>query len=491
MTVTPKMKKMAAAVALALGVGVAATAYQPNAVALAPAASSEAAPLLALPDFSQLVERHGDAVVQIVAEGKNRGARGQMPDFGGELPEFFKRFPFPNMPAPQEPGEGPRAQGIGSGFVVAGDGYVVTNHHVIDGAEKVTVRLHDRREFTAKVVGSDAQSDVALLKIDAAGLPTVKVGKSADLKVGQWVFAIGAPFGLDRTATQGIVSALGRQLPSDNYVPFIQTDVAVNPGNSGGPLFDTAGRVVGINSQIFSRSGGYMGLSFAIPIDVAMDVVQQLRETGQVTRGWLGITLQAVTQDLANSFGLERPRGALVAQVNAGSPAEKAGLKTGDVIVKFGDAEIVSSGELPPLVGATRPGEKRTLTVIRGGEEKKLAVELGKLAAREPAQLAQAPDGADGAVLNVGVAELTAQQRKELGVEHGVLVQQVGPGVARDAGVRQGDVLLELNGRKVESVTQLRELAQALPKGRSVPVLVKRGDGALFLALTVPTADKG
>ncbi|MFZ5559037.1 MAG: DegQ family serine endoprotease [Pseudomonadota bacterium] len=489
MTVTPRTKKIAAAVALALGVGAAATAYQPDAAALATPAATEAAPLLALPDFSRLVQRHGDAVVNITTEGKARGPRAALPDFGDDLPEFFKRFPFPDMP--REGGEMPRARGIGSGFIISGDGYVVTSHHVIDGAEKVTVRLNDKREFTARVVGSDPQSDVALLKIDATGLPAVQIGKSADLKVGQWVFAIGAPFGLDRTATQGIVSAVGRQLPSDNYVPFIQTDVAVNPGNSGGPLFDTAGRVVGINSQIFSRSGGYMGLSFAIPIDVAMDVVEQLKTSGEVTRGWLGITLQEVTQDLARSFGLERPRGALVARVGSGSPAEKAGLKAGDVIVKYGERDIVDTGDLPPLVGATRPGEKRILTVIRGGDEKRLVVELGRLAAREKVQLGQLPGEAGGAVLNVVVAELTPEQRRSRGIDHGVLVQQVGPGIALEAGVRPGDVLLELNGRKVESVAQLKELTRSLPKGRTVPLLVKRGEGALFLALDVPAASKG
>jgi serine protease Do len=408
------------------------------------------------------------------------------------MPEFFKRFGIPNMPnMPHDGGQMPRMHGIGSGFIISSDGYVVTNRHVVDGADKVTVRLNDKREYTAKVVGSDPQSDVALLKIDASGLPTVQVGKSSDLKVGQWVFAIGAPFGLDRTATQGIVSALGRQLPSENYVPFIQTDVAVNPGNSGGPLFDTAGRVVGINSQIFSRSGGYMGLSFAIPIDVAMNVVDQIKTNGTVTRGWLGITLQEVTQDLAKSFGLERPRGALVAQVNSGSPAEKAGLKPGDVIIKYGDRDIVDSSDLPPLVGSTKPGDERSIIVIRGGDQKQLSVQVGKLASDEKVDLAQAPGKGEGAVLNIAVAELSAEQRQSRGVDYGVLVQQVGPGIAGEAGVRSGDILMELNGKKVESVAQLKELAKALPKGRSVPLLVKRGDGALFLALEVPSANKG
>jgi len=380
---------------------------------------------------------------------------------------------------------------MGSGFIISPDGYIVTNHHVVGGAERITVKLSDKREFPAKLVGSDKQSDVALLKIDAQGLPVVQVGDSDGLKVGQWVFAIGAPFGLERTATQGIVSALGRSLPNDSYVPFIQTDVAVNPGNSGGPLFDTAGNVVGINSQIFSRSGGYMGLSFAIPINVAKDVVAQLKETGRVEHGWLGIQLQEVTQDLARSFGLESPNGALVANVTPGSPADKAGLKTGDVIVAYGDKSIVDSSDLPPLVGATRPGATMPLTVMREGKQRTLDVKLGKLEDREVKLAANGDGSPQGGTLNVVVSDLTDAQRQQLGVEQGVLVRQVGPGAAADAGVQPGDVLLQIDGKRVENAEQLRKLAADLPTGKSVAVLVKRGEFSMFLALRMPESKRG
>jgi serine protease Do len=305
------------------------------------------------------------------------------------------------------------------------------------------------------------------------------------------VFAIGAPFGLERTATQGIVSALGRSLPNDSYVPFIQTDVAVNPGNSGGPLFDTAGRVVGINSQIFSRSGGYMGLSFAIPINVAMDVVAQLKEHGFVEHGWLGIQLQEVTQDLAHSFGLESPRGALVANVTPGSPAERAGLQAGDVILTYGDKPVADSSDLPPLVGTTRPGESKPLTIVRAGKEHRLDVTLGKLEDRSVKLAGNGESGSKGGPLNLVVSDLTDAQRQQLGVEQGVLIRQVGPGAAADAGVRPGDVLLELNGQKVTNTQQLRELTRALPAGKSVPALVKRGEFSLFLALRMPEENRG
>jgi serine protease Do len=384
-------------------------------------------------------------------------------------------------------------RGMGSGFIISADGYIVTNYHVVANAEHVTVKLNDRREFPAKVVGSDKQSDVALLKIETQGLPVARVGNSDALKVGQWVFAIGAPFGLERTATQGIVSALGRSLPNDSYVPFIQTDVAVNPGNSGGPLFDTSGNVVGINSQIFSRSGGYMGLSFAIPINTAMNVVAQLKEHGYVEHGWLGIQLQEVTQDLARSFGLDHPRGALIANVSTGSPADKAGLKTGDVIVAFGGKSIGDSGDLPPLVGGTRPGISVPMTVVREGQERKLDVVLGKLEDRDVKLGANGNDNGNGqgSKLNVVVANLTDAQRQQLGVEHGVVVRQVGPGAAADAGVQPGDVLQQIDGKNVDSAQQLRELAANLPAGKPVAILVKRGEMSLFLALRMPESSRG
>jgi len=484
-------KKLALAIAAVIGLGAAASAYLPHATALPKdeqAAAAAPAPTITLPDFSVLVQDNADAVVNIAVEGKADAAAEGMPDLDA-LPEPFRRF-F-QQPSPRGEGEAPRAHGQGSGFIISPDGYIVTNHHVAGNADRITVKLNDKREYPAKLVGSDRQSDVALLKIQPDGkLPAVRIGDSASLKVGQWVFAIGAPFGLERTATQGIVSALGRSLPNDTYTPFIQTDVAVNPGNSGGPLFDTAGRVVGINSQIFSRSGGYMGLSFAIPINEAMRVVEQLKQRGFVERGWLGIQFQEVNQDLARSFGLDRPRGALVAQVTKGSPAEKAGIKTGDVIVAYGDKQIVDSRDLPPLVGATRPGEKRSVTVVRDGKERKLDVTLAKLDDKELKLSSVEPSGSEGTRLNVVVADLTPQQRQQLDVEGGVLVRQVGPGAAANAGVRNGDVLLQLDGKQIKNAEHLRELTAALKPGSNVPLLVKRGPAPLFLALQIPSAEE-
>jgi serine protease Do len=488
MSASSKLATLATAAGFAVAAGVAATAFQQNATAVETQqnAAQSPAPTITLPDFSVLVERNADAVVNVTSAGKTT-ATAQAPGGGPGIPFPFRLppgvTPFGNEDAPPQ-------RGMGSGFIISADGYVVTNHHVVAAAERITVKLNDKREFEAKLIGSDKQSDVALLKIDAQDLPVLQVGNSDALKVGQWVFAIGAPFGLDRTATQGIVSALGRSLPNDSYVPFIQTDVAVNPGNSGGPLFDTAGNVVGINSQIFSRSGGYMGLSFAIPINVAMNVVAQLKEHGRVEYGWLGIQLQEVTQDLARSFGLDKPRGALVANVTSGSPADKAGLKTGDVIVAFGGKAISDSGDLPPLVGNSRPGLQVPMTVMREGKERKLDVTLGKLEDRE-VKIAGGEGGAQGAKLNVVVSDLTDAQRQKLGVEYGVLVRQVNPGVAADAGVRSGDVLLQIDGKHVESTEQLRKLSADLPAGKPIPVLVKRGEFSVFLALRMPESQRG
>ena len=489
MSASARLATLATAAGFAVAVGVAATVFQHDATAVetpqppAPAAAST----ITLPDFSVLVERNADTVVNVTSEGKSMaqgaGARPGTP-FPFQLPPGAA--PFGDEPPPMQ-------RGMGSGFIISADGYIVTNYHVVANAEHVTVKLNDRREFPAKVVGSDKQSDVALLKIETQGLPVARVGNSDALKVGQWVFAIGAPFGLERTATQGIVSALGRSLPNDSYVPFIQTDVAVNPGNSGGPLFDTSGNVVGINSQIFSRSGGYMGLSFAIPINTAMNVVAQLKEHGYVEHGWLGIQLQEVTQDLARSFGLDHPRGALIANVSAGSPADKAGLKTGDVIVAFGGKSIGDSGDLPPLVGGTRPGISVPMTVVREGQERKLDVVLGKLEDRDVKLGANGNDNGNGqgSKLNVVVANLTDAQRQQLGVEHGVVVRQVGPGAAADAGVQPGDVLQQIDGKNVDSAQQLRELAANLPAGKPVAILVKRGEMSLFLALRMPESSRG
>ncbi len=487
-----KIKKLTVAVALATS-GAALVAYTlPSALALdaVPPARVE----MTVPDFSALVEQNAAAVVNVSVTGKSqptvvwRGRGRGMPapdDDNNPLAPFFKNFPMPPM-APG--GKGMPTQGMGSGFIVSTDGYIVTNHHVVDDADKITVRLNDKREFSAKVIGSDPRSDIALLKIDAGGLPTVTVGGTDHLKVGQWVFAIGAPFGLERTATKGIVSALGRSLPNDTYVPFIQTDVPINPGNSGGPLFDLSGRVVGINSQIFSRSGGYMGLSFAIPVDVAMDVVAQLKTDGRVTRGWLGISLQEVTQDLARSFGLEQPRGALVADVTENSPAARAGLKTGDIIVAYGGKPINDSADLPPLVGTTKPGANKDLTVIRDGKTQDIAVKLGQLPDQDQAELALNNTPDDGAPrLNVLVADLPDGERGRGG---GVRVQQVGPGMAAEAGVEPGDILLSLNNQNIKDAAHLQQLVKTLPPGKRVPLLIKRDAGSLYLALKVPAGGK-
>ncbi|HYQ92587.1 MAG TPA: PDZ domain-containing protein [Candidatus Competibacteraceae bacterium] len=329
--------------------------------------------------------------------------------------------------------------------------------------------------------------------MDAGNLPMVTIGDAGSLKVGQWVFAIGAPFGLERTATKGIVSALGRSLPNDTYVPFIQTDVPINPGNSGGPLFDLSGKVVGINSQIFSRSGGYMGLSFAIPVNVAMEVAEQLKSSGHVTRGWLGISLQEVTQDLAQSFKLKDAKGALVAAVNEGSPAAKAGLRPGDVIVAYGDKPINDSRDLPPLVGSTKPGKEVTLAVLRDGHEKPVDVKIGELPGENKGRLALNGAMEDGGVrLNLVVTDLNPGNHKGRNTnETGVLVRQVGPGMAADAGVQPGDILVSINGQKIENVAQLQCLVRELPTGKPVPLLVQRDDATLYLALKVPAPNQG
>lgn len=472
----------------AVGIGAgSALALQTRQETPAPAPAVSAAPM-PLPDIATLVERNTPTVVQITVSGKaTEGAGPAMPDRGEENPfgEFFKRFPFPrNLPDP----DSAPSHGMGSGFIISPDGYIVTNHHVVANAEKVTVKLNDRREFDAKVVGSDPYTDLALLKIEASDLPAAKIGNSDALKVGQWVVAIGAPFGFERSATQGIVSALSRSLPGDQYVPFIQTDVAVNPGNSGGPLFDLAGQVVGINSQIYSRTGGYMGLAFAIPVNTAMNIVEQLKSGGSVERGWLGVVMQPVTQDLAKSLGAGQPRGALVSQVSEGSPAAEAGIKVGDIIVAYDGKPVADSSDLPPRVGATKPGKKVPLSVLREGRERSLEVRVGSFPESGKTRVGKAEPDAKGARLNVSVSDLSPEQRRQLGVQGGALVTEVGDGPGRDAGVRTGDVILQINNLEVKDVAHLRQLVKEMPAGKSVPILVKRGEGALFLALSVPPA---
>jgi len=375
-------------------------------------------------------------------------------------------------------------QSLGSGVIISDDGYVLTNPHVVDGAERVIVRLTDRRELEAQVIGSDKRSDVALLKLDADNLPTVDLGDSTRLEVGEWVLAIGSPFGFDSTVTAGIVSAKKRALGSETYVPFIQTDVAINPGNSGGPLFNLEGEVVGINSQIYTRSGGFMGLSFAIPIDVAMNVADQLKDKGYVTRGWLGVVIQDVNKDLAESFGLDKPAGALVAKVLPDSPAQKGGLQEGDVILQFNGQSVNLSSDLPHLVGAVKPGKSARVNVMRDGRKRNLSVKIGELPASDVlAQSPAKPKSSDSNRLNVVVTELDDERRAKWNLSSGVVVQQVKKGPGADAGLMVGDVITMLNGERIDSSRRFEQVVRELPNGRSVPMRIVRRGSPLFIPL--------
>ena len=444
----------------------------------------------ALPDFTELVERNRTAVVNIsttqrrtVPSRRPRMPRGfEIPDLPEDSPfrEFFRRF-F---------GEGEieefDAQSLGSGFIISPDGFIISNNHVVRNADEVIVRLSDRREYKAKVVGTDEPSDVALLKIDAEGLPVVRLGTGYELKVGEWVLAIGSPFGFDYSVTAGIVSAKGRALPRENYVPFIQTDVAINPGNSGGPLFNLDGEVVGVNSQIFSRTGGFMGLSFAIPIDVAMDVAEQLRESGRVSRGWLGVLIQDVTRELAESFGMAKPQGALVAKVLEDSPAERAGFEVGDILLSFDEHSIESSSDLPPIVGRTRVGREVSVQILRGGQSMTLRVTTDELPDEDELEVAaaRAPDDVEANKLGLSVRDLNDEERASLDVgDQGVFVNKVSNGPASRAGIREGDLILMLNNEKVSSIEDFKRLAAELPEGKAVSVLVQRQGSPIFLAL--------
>ncbi|HTO19446.1 MAG TPA: DegQ family serine endoprotease, partial [Pseudomonas sp.] len=399
-----------------------------------------------LPDFTELVEEASPAVVNISTRQK-MPARGQsqlmVPDLEG-LPPLFREFFERNLPQVPRNDRQPEAQSLGSGFIISSDGYVLTNNHVVADADEILVRMSDRSELEAKLVGADPRSDVALLKIEGKNLPTVKLGRSENLKVGEWVLAIGSPFGFDYSVTAGIVSAKGRSLPNESYVPFIQTDVAINPGNSGGPLFNLDGEVVGINSQIFTRSGGFMGLSFAIPITVALDVANQLKETGKVSRGWLGVVIQEVNKDLAESFGLDRPAGALVAQVLEDGPAAKGGLRVGDVILRLDNHPIVMSSDLPHRVGILKPGTTSRLEVMREGQRRTLNVTIGALPEEgDPVAMPRGDNGAERSAnrLGVTVIELTAEQRKSLDLQGGVVIKEVQGGPAVAIGLRPGDVI--------------------------------------------------
>lgn len=427
---------------------------------------------ITLPNFASIASSQGAAVVNISVSGtvKTAGIPGMDPS--DPMFELFRRFQ-PNMPQTETP-----VNGLGSGFIVKSDGVILTNAHVVDKAELVTVKLSDKREFQAKVVGVDKLTDVAVLKIDAKDLPAVRIGSTKNSNVGDWVVAIGSPFGFDNTVTAGIISAKSRALPDEGYVPFLQTDVAINPGNSGGPLFNLNGEVIGINSQIYSRSGGYQGLSFAIPIDVAMGIEQQLLETGKVSRGRLGIGVQAINQDLASSFGLQAPNGALVSNVEKNGPADKAGLEPGDVILKFNGQSIDRSSDLPPMVGSIKPGSTVSVEVWRNKQLKKLNVRIDEMqtAQAEPAV------GADSkqARLGVSVRPLTSQELAQTQLKQGLLVEQVSKGPAANAGIQPGDVILAVNGDQVKNVSQLQD---KLSQNKNVALLVMRGDSKLYVPI--------
>ena len=452
-----------------------------------------------LPDFVKLVEDQGGAVVNISTTQAVRRPAG-LPQIPGiedeEVQEFFRRFIPRQQPGPQQ-GPRPESRSLGSGFIISADGYVLTNAHVIEGADEVTVKLTDKREYKARVIGADKRTDVALIKIEPSGaLPAVKFGDPARLKVGEWVVAIGSPFGFENTVTAGIVSAKGRSLPQENFVPFIQTDVAINPGNSGGPLFNMRGEVVGVNSQIYSRTGGYMGLAFAIPIDVALDIQKQLREKGRVSRGRIGVVIQEVSKDLATSFGLDRPRGALVNSVEKGSPADKAGLEATDIILKFDGKVVDSSSDLPRIVGATRPGAKADLEVWRKGAARSLSITVGELqearvAARDTPRAPKAVELAANR-LGIVVSELSAKQKEDLKLANGLVVTEVKPEARAE--VRRGDVLLTLvhKGRHTEliSTEQLNRLLAGMDKNAVITLQVRRGDAVAFVTVNGLT-DKG
>ncbi len=489
-----------------------------------------------LPDFADLVQQVSPSVVNISAVPANPEPQEQVPDDSqnnNKLPDWLRKFLEQHgkgeqaPPADGDPGAGKtpgdaasngdgqdggsdggdegqagNEQSLGSGFILSEDGYVLTNQHVVKDSKEVVVTLSDRRQLQATVVGSDERSDIALLKIDASGLPAVKIADIKKIRVGEWVVAIGSPFGFDYTVTSGIVSAKGRNLDTEQYVPFIQTDAAINPGNSGGPLFNMRGEVIGVNSQIYSQTGGFMGVAFSIPIDVATKVARELKDKGKVTRGWLGVVVQKIDRNLATSFGMSKPGGALVARVLPDSPAQQSGVKAGDVIVRFNGIELATSSELPPLVGNSTPGDSVTLDLLRDGRQIKVKLEVGSLenqdqdqAQDQPAQSPAPPPsstpprglGDSGKPLGLTIKSLSDDERKSARiVSGGVKVAGVAPGPARDAGVLSGDVILSVAGQDVESVERYNEVIGRLTPGQTVPMLVQRDGAPLFLALQVP-----
>jgi serine protease Do len=469
-------------------------AYAAAALSFSLLASAAPAPARAqgLPDFTELVEKVGPAVVNIRTTERARAQRGGSGgDIDEDMLEFFRRFglPMPNRPnprAPQQPEDGDsQPRGVGSGFILSADGYVMTNAHVVEGADEVIVTLVDKREFKARIVGSDKRSDVALVKIDASGLPTVRIGDLSKLKVGEWVIAIGSPFGLENSVTAGIVSAKSRD--TGDLLPLIQTDVAINPGNSGGPLINMRGEVVGINSQIYSRSGGYMGISFAIPIDEATRVSEQLRTSGRVIRGRIGVVIDHVTREVAESIGLGKPTGALVRTVEAGGPADKAGVEAGDIITKVDARTVESSVDLPRIVGSIKPGNKATLQVFRRGSYREFGVVVAELEPeRTAAKRTPENDGVKPAAavspLGLAVSDLTDPQKRELKIKNGVRVETA-EGTAARAGVREGDVIVTIDNVEVVSAKQFDAAVAKLDKAKPVTLLVRRGDAATFVIL--------
>ena len=453
------------------------------------------APARELPDFTGLVEREGPSVVNISTVQSGNAATERafpgMPNIPEDDPffEFFRRHMQPHGGMPRDF----ESRSVGSGFIISSDGYILTNTHLVDGADEINVKLTDKREFRAKLIGADRKTDIALLKIDATGLPKVTQGDPNKMKVGEWVVAIGSPFGFENSVTAGIVSAKGRSLAQENFVPFIQTDVAINPGNSGGPLFNMNGEVVGVNSQIYSRTGGFMGLSFAIPIDVARDISNQLIASGRVSRGRIGVLIQEITKELAESFGLPKPAGALVASVQKGGPADKAGIQARDIILKFDGKTVNSSGDLPRIVGSTKPGAKVQMQVWRNGSTKEFTITVDelpedeKLAARS-GKRGKMPDAANR--IGLSLIELTSDQKKELETESGLLVEDMVPGIASRAGIRPGDVILSINNQDVKTVDQFNQLINKVAKGRNIALLVKRGDTATFITMKMNGENK-
>ena len=431
-----------------------------------------------LPEFTELVDDVAPAVVNISTRSSQLSSRPQQTPDLQNLPPFFREFFERGVPMPPQEREG---RSLGSGFIISKNGYVLTNNHVIEGAETVIVRLNDRREFIAEIVGTDPRTDVAILKLDATDLPVAKIADSDDVTRGQWVVAIGSPFGFDYSVTAGIVSATGRALPDESYVPFIQTDVAINPGNSGGPLFNLDGEVVGINSQIFTRSGGFMGLSFAIPMNLAMNVAEQIQENGVVRRGWLGVLIQEVNRDLALSFGLDKPMGALIAQASSSGPGGKAGIQPGDIIVRFNGKEVERSSDLPPMVGLVRPGTSVPVDVVRQGDRLTIDVMIEQLP--EANQVAQAISSQPKTILGMTVDDVPESLQSENNLQGGILVKEVGDDPALSAGLRAGDIITQVGGQEISGVTGLQIMLDSLPTDRPIPVLVVRGGNSTFLTL--------